>query len=165
MAVIQDARQRTKVYLDTYITAGNLTLDDDVTQATYAVMYAYPPYPLDYEFIEDFRTGEKLADGEDTVDLLFLVDKPISKPSYNHDGTIAIYEESVSIHVQAIDQSTVTAEKLLWKAEDDLRTILLTYPYGSFRSLTVTQDHQIRYGATLIHGFTLTLNYVRAATR
>ena len=166
MVVLEDPRYRMKVYLDTYITAANLTHDDDATVATYAVMYAYPHYPLEYEFMEDDRTGHKLITDTDTIDLAFLIDKPTSKPIYNYDSTIVYYEESIPVHVQAINQLGLTAEKLLWKAEDELRTVFLTQPYavGSVHGLSETREHNIKYGATTIYGFSLTKTYLRGST-
>lgn len=62
----------------------------------------------------DFRTGFK--NSINLIDLAFLIDKPISRPQYDCDGTIYGYDESVPIHVHAIDQPNITAEKMLWKA-------------------------------------------------
>jgi len=162
MVTIQDARYRMKVYLDTYITDANLTADDDATELVNAVMYAYPPYPLDLEFIADYRTGRNPYD---IIDIGFFIDKPTAKARYSSARTIYGYEESIPIHVHCVDRPGVTSELLLWKAEDELRTVLSTYPEQvNWRFISETKDNTLRFGATTVHGFTLTISYVREST-
>lgn len=157
--MVEDSRYRTKDYLDTYIDEDNLTYDDDSTLADYAVMYAYPPYPFIMEFIRDERNPTITLN-----ELLFMVNKPQVVALYNLDRTIYGYEESIPIHVYAVDKPSLTAEKILWKAEAELRRVLETYPYGSVRKLSETRPSRIEFGAFLLDGFTLTLSYVRGTT-
>jgi hypothetical protein len=168
MVTLQDARYRFMVYIVTYFDASAITKDDDTTLADYILMFAYPPYPLTYEFRDNRYTGHKILDPVTVpaVDLIILVDKPTVKPIKNHDSEIIYYEETIPVHVHAIDKTGITAEKLLWKAEDQLRTIFYDYPYAaaSLHVLADTKPHNITYGETEIRGFTLTKTYVRQST-
>ena len=157
-----DARNKMKVYLDTHIVDANLT-DDSAVALVNAVMYAYPPYALDLEFIADGRTGRAPSD---IIDIGFFIDKPTSKAIYDHDSTIAYYNESIPIHVHCVDRPDVTSELLLWKAENELRTRFAANPYasGSMWELSETKDNTIRYGATTIFGFTIICTYLRDTT-
>jgi len=165
--VLQDGRYRTKVYLTTYLVAAQLTKDDDATQASFAIIYSVPPYSMEYEFIRDFRTGAKLGAGADTtIDLLFCIDKPTSKPIYSHDDAIEAYSEDITVHMYAIDQTDITGEYLIWKAEDEVRTAFLDHPFGSacIRTISETTKDDIQYDSTKIFGCKLTFNYLRLAT-
>jgi len=151
---VQDARQRTKIYLDEYLDEDSMTFDNDTTLATYTVMYAYPPYPLWLIFKNPLN-----------YDVVYFIDKPTSTPeSVDWDGSILGYKESIPIHVHALNKTGLTAEKLLWKAEAELRKILEEHPVGSYRSITVTKTNNIQFNGVVFHGFTLTLNYVRDTT-
>jgi len=152
--VATDARYRTKVFLDTYITDANLT-DDAAGALTNTVMYAYPPYPKELIFSDNYSG----------FSVVFFVDKPTSKARYSSAKSIYAYEESIPVHVHAVDKTGVTAELLLWKAETELRTILQTYPdVTNLRILPTVKDHTVREGSTVFYGFTLTFSYVRNIT-
>lgn len=146
----QDARYRTKVYLDAKLNNENLVKDDGITQVSFAVIYAYPPYPLIKEFL---ITG-------DPVDLLFLIDVPTSIPSPSH----ARYNEAVPIIVSCIDKVGITGTLLKWTAENELRRIFEMYPFGSFRSLDHIGGEDQRIGPDILYQTRLILNYRRTAT-
>ena len=51
-SVTTDIRSRTKTWLDTYISAGQIKKDNGSTYANFAIMFAHPDYGLRREFIE-----------------------------------------------------------------------------------------------------------------
>jgi hypothetical protein len=155
MVTIEDSRYRLKLYLDTYITDANITVDDDTTEAYTTVMYAYPPYPMELLFSGNYED----------YDIIFFVDKPISKPRYSSARLIHAYEESIPIHCHCLDKTGVTPELVLWKAEDELRRVLYTYPeQTNWRLLSESKEHNIRSASTTFYGFTLTFTYLREST-
>ena len=154
--VATDARYRTKVYLDTYITDANLT-DDTPAALTNTVMYAYPPYPLELIFSDDYAG----------FGVVFFVDKPTSKARYSSSKSVYAYEESIPVHCHVMTKTNLTPELTLWKAETELRTILQTYPFAaevSVREYGTVQTHTIKEGSTVFYGFTFTLSYLRDIT-
>ena len=119
----EDPRYRTKVYLDTYLTAANLTDDAGFDQVKFIVFFADPDYPVARMFIDKF------------VELAFAVGEPETKAIIDSDGLILGYEENVPVTIYTMDKEGITAEKLKWKAERELRRIVETYPAGSYRRL------------------------------
>lgn len=146
-STFEDARYRTKVYLDTYLLSSNL-LNDISEPVTYAVIYANPNYPLSKEF----------RASSDEVDLLFLIGKPTSELMYG-----VRYTEHVPITVCTIDKTNLTGTKLTWTAEKELRRIAETYPHGSLRSVERISDSEIQLGSTVLYSTTFMLNYRRTA--
>jgi len=147
----EDARYRTKLYLDTYLDNSKLTKDDNATEVVFAVMYTYPNYPLIREFFAE----------ESPVDLLFLIGKPTSEALMQADQTPRGYHERVPIAISTIDKTGITAEKLIWKGEAELRSVCETYPTGSQRKLTATTERTQRLGSTIIVQTEYMLDYVR----
>jgi len=147
----EDARYRTKVYLETYLDNSNLTEDDDWTEVTFIVAYADPDYPLIRVFAE-------------LVDLVFAIGDPDSIPLKNADHSVYGYEEHVPITVWCVDKSGITGTKLKWKAEAELRRILEEHPLGSIRSFERIQDYDQNLGSTVLHSRKFILKYVRDTT-
>lgn len=153
-SVAEDARLRTKKFLEAYIYGPNITKDDNVTVAAHAIMYAYPNYPLIREF--DAAT--------DPVDLLFLIGKPTSEAMMQADQTPWGYHERVPIIIATIDKTGITAELLSWKGERELRRICEAYPAGSQRKLIATTERTVRLGSTVIVQAEYILDYTRDTT-
>ena len=149
-----DARYNTKVYLESYIDPSHVTKDDGTTEAPYAIIYAYPNYPLIREF--DAATNP--------VDLLFLIGKPNSTVLLQADQSPWGYEEHVPITVACVDKTGVSGTRLLWKGERELRIIAEEHPEGSQRSLERTGDRDQRLGSTIIYMTDFILNYRRDTT-
>jgi hypothetical protein len=143
----EDARYRTRVYLNTYLDAPSLTKDDGATLASYVVIYANPNYPLKREFIDK------------TVDLVFCVGTPDSTALPIGVG----YEENVPITVWCIDKTGITGTKLRWKAEAELRRVTETYPIGSLRTLNRLTDNEKNLGSTVLYSVEYVLRYKRYA--
>lgn len=148
----EDARYRTKYYLESYIVNANLTKDDDATQISFIVAFGNPDYPITKVF---------LTKG---VDLVYSIGEPTSEPLLGADQTAYGYTEHVPIRTFCIDKTGITGTKLKWKAERELRRITETYPLGSQRSLERRGDNDKRLGSTILYSTEFILNYRRDIT-
>jgi len=133
-----DPRSRTKTYLDTYLTPANLTDDDGLMLLKFIVCFADPDYPIARVFTDKF------------VDLIFSVGEPNSEPFIDSDKLILGYNEHVPITGFAIDKEGITADKVKWTAERELRRIVETYPLGSFRTLEKRSGNDLKVGSIII---------------
>jgi len=141
---VQDARYRTKVYLETYLS--------DSALPNYIVAYGNPDYPITRVFKEK------------GIDVVFSIGEPNSTPLMGHDQTPYGYEEHIPITIFCIDKSNITGTKLKWQAETELRRVLETYPLGSLRSLERRRDNDTRLGSTILYSTELILNYRRSTS-
>ena len=148
----EDARYRTKVYLDTYITDANLTEDDDTTEVTWISAFGKPKYSI----VRVFTDKE--------VDLIFSIEEPVSTPLMQYDMTTWGYREQVPILTYCIDKPTITGDLLKWKANRELRRVFETYPFGSVRHLTDQTDNDQIIGGTKVYSTKWTFNYRRDTT-
>ena len=152
--MVEDARYRTKVYLEEYITDANLTEDDDSTPVYYIIAYEKPSYPL----VSVFRLKG--------VDLVFSILTPTSEPIFSGDHIIRRYKESVPIETFCIDKGTrITGTKLRWKASEELREVFKDHPTGtSERPLKDEAPNDINLGSTTLYSQHFTFNYYRGVT-
>jgi len=150
----QDARYRTKVYLDTYLDNANLTKDNGETQVTFITCFSNPPYPI-------FRL---FSYAEKEIDLVFAIGDPETTPLMGHDQKPYGYEEKIPICIFCVDKPGITGTKLRWKAEAELRRILENYPYGSLRQLERVRDNDQNLGSTTLYSRELILRYKRSTT-
>lgn len=151
--MVEDARYRTKVYLETYITAANLTEDDDSTPVYYIIAYEKPDYPL----ISVFRLKG--------VDLIFSILTPRTEAKVSGDQIIRRYHERVSIETFCISKShRITGTKLRWKASEELREIFKDYPTGSQRPLRVEEPNDVNLGSTTLYSQRFNFDYLRGVT-
>jgi len=150
-ASTDDPRYRTKAWYDLYITDGNLTEDDGVTQADYLTIFAYPDYPL----IPVFS-----ASGKD-IDLVFAFGMPDSKPMTNYNHTIYGYEENVPVPITTCDKAGITGVNLEWKAQQELRTVAETYFAGSLRQIRSMKPLIQEHGGLRLYTSEYMLNYKR----
>lgn len=152
--MVDDPRDRTKDWLDTYLDNDNVNRDtDNEVPARMIVLYGDSDYPL-------LRVFNKPKN----VDLLFLVSKPDSQPLLSHDHVIYGYRESVPVKIMAVDKTGVDGLKLVWKGEAELRRIAETYPTGSLRLLRLSRDSKTRLGSTTLYSTEYKLSYVRDTT-
>lgn len=147
-----DARYRTKVYIETYWAAANAE-DDAGAALTIRCMYANVPYPLSLE----------LYSGS-TNDVLILLGKAKSTPLIGHDHSAYGYHEQVPITIAAIDKTAVTADKVVTQCETELRRILETYPLGSVRTLDQTRETTEILGSSTLYQIEYLMNYQRDKT-
>ena len=156
--MVDDARSRTKVYLDEYWDPMNTVADNGITLLKTRIIYAFPNYPLIYEFIE--RSIE--------VDVIIAIDQAISKTERDFDGSPYSYSESVPIKIRSVNKSGVTASLAIWQAEAEIRRILETYPLasstGSVRSLERTSPARLLLGQEPLWGADYIMTYERDTT-
>lgn len=145
---VQDPRQRSKVWLDTYLIAGNLTKDDNSTPASYITCWHDPPYPIEKVLVTK------------GVDLVFSIATPESEGLPVGVG----YIEHVPITVFTIDKTGITGNKLRWKGESELRRLAETYPTGSLRRPWERMTpNEKSLGSTTLYSVKYVLPYKRYA--
>ena len=153
--MVEDARYRTKVFLEAYLENENITLDNGETQATVLVCYANPPYPLTRLFSVDGKN----------VDVMITVDTPESKPMLDVAKYTIGYIEHIPVTINCVDKTGITATNLRWKAETELRRIVEEHPFGSLRIWSVMKPQDVRLeGSMVIHRVTYVLMYMRDTT-
>ena len=150
--MVDDPRYRTKLFLEAYLTAGNLTKDDDATLISFIVAFGEPDYPITKVF---------LTKG---VDLVFSIGDPTSTAEIGHDQTPHHYNELVPITVTAINKTGITGEKLRQKAINELRRIAEENPTGSQRAMQEERSVERRLGSTILYQQVFMLNYRRDTT-
>jgi len=156
--MVDDARYRTKDYLETFFSAlsyrltTNLTLDDNSTLAKYIVAFGNPDYPM----VKVFK--------DKGVDVVFSILPPTSTARLGHDQYAIGYDEEVPIEIWCIDKRFVTGTKLKWKAEAELRKIVEENPLGSWRNLGSARPNDKNFGSTILHGVRVPLFYRRDLT-
>ena len=143
-----DARHRTKVYLEEHVNNANLTEDDDSTTVKFIVAYAFPDYP----WLRVFQ--------DKSVSLVFAVDTPETEALPVAVG----YLENVPITIWCINKAGISGTKLRWKAEAELRRVAETYPVSSLRTLTRLTDNEKNLGSTVLYSVTYNLRYKRYVT-
>ena len=154
---LQDPRQRTRVYLLTYLDTvtypelGYIYLDDAETEVEYAVMYAKPNVPL-----------KLLYYGNKNYDVIFCVGEPDNTPKPDWTGATYKYTEQVPVSICAIDKDGLTATLALWQAERKLRTIVETYFLGSLRTLRRTKPAQRDLGGFFEYQADCEITYQRS---
>jgi hypothetical protein len=117
---VQDARQRTKVFLDTYLTAANMKMADGVTLLDTHVMYDDHILPLHKLFTDK------------NLDAIFSIGTATSRPLWNFEHQTYGYIENVPITVYAIDPvGSNEGTKTRWTCEAELRRIVETNFGGS----------------------------------
>lgn len=150
----KDPRERTKVYIDTYVRDAQLTLDDDSTQAEWACIFSDPSYPLIFEF----RVSPILLD---PVFGLYVVEMPNSTADLDFDNTPYGYTEHVPIHIITVDSTACTGTALNWKMEAELRYVCENNPEGSQRSLEFSRKLDRNLGGMWLYDRLFTLTYWR----
>ena len=155
--MVDDSRDRIKVYLDNYWTPANTLKDDGVSQLGTEIMYAWP----DYSLILEFKAPS-------VVDVIVAVDQATSKANLDFDGYPFSYRESVPMKIRSVNKSGVTAALAIWQAEAEIRRILEAYPIasptGSVRSLERTVPARLLLGQEPMWGADYILNYTRDMT-
>ena len=149
-----DARSRTKVFLDTYVvTPATIMEDNGTTPATVIVQYSNPPYPMIKVFL-----GK-------SVDAVFNIDIPQSEAIVDSDGQTIGYNEKVPILIQTVTKPGVTGDLLLWNCAEALRAAVEAHWIGSFRSLTVAASPKSQnMGGWILYGLGAVLTYERDVT-
>lgn len=147
---VTDVRYRTKVWLDSHITAGNIKKDDGSTNANFGVLFSNPDYSLKREFVTN------------TVDAIGYVSAATSKPLHAQDKKPYAFEESVTITLCAINKTGITATNLLEQFEQEIRHVATGYPLGSIRQIESTSYKTEEISGLQLFTTTITLRYKRA---
>jgi hypothetical protein len=153
--VSQDARQRTKTYIETYDTPANITKDDGTTEASYIVQFEKPPYPLKKVFFDPKN-----------VDGIYTISTPTSEALVDWKKEPYAYTETCPIEISATSKQGITGDKFRWKLEAELRLITETYPNvaGTYciRSLERMTPQDRDMGLWKLHTIRYNLRYKRA---
>ena len=151
--MVDDGRYRSKLYLDTYLVANNMKEDDTVTNATTHVMYANPNAPMSLHFF-----------GTKNLDAIFTIGHPNTVVSHGFNLKPYKYREEVPINVYSVNKTGLTAVKLLWQCELELRGIAYSYPggTGSIRVLNRSVPADDYKGGFFLYSVETLLAYTRA---
>lgn len=153
--MVYTAQKNTKTWLDAYLTAGNMTEDNGVTNATFITAYDLPDYPLSRVFIEK------------AVDIAFSIGQSAATVIMDSDHYPIGYRESVPITIYILDKTGITGIKLMAKVEAELRRIAETYPTslpGSLRRVSKTTPKSVLVGGTYFWVIEYALDYKRDLT-
>ena len=146
-----DPRYRHRLYLNAYITAANITKDDNITQAPIITQFEKPPYPLKFIYF-----WPKYQDG------VYTVLTPTATPLVDYTETVYAYDEAVPIEISCVSRpGTITGDLLRWKMEHELRNVVEENPYpGSIRHSLIRVTATDRdVGAFKLHTVTYLLRY------
>ena len=113
---LSPARHKTKEFIDDYCRDAQLTKDDDSTEASWACIWANPPYHLHHEF----RAAANAVQG------LYVLSKEVKTPLIGIRKTAHHYALSVPTHILTVDSTDCTGEFLAEKMEEELEYIYRT---------------------------------------
>lgn len=157
--MVDDARTRTKSFLDTYLTAANMLKPDAVTPLSFHVQFAAPEIPLIWLF-----------EGKSN-DVLFILETAESEPVVDWEGSVSGYKEKVPILIYTKDNPTVDGRKARWQCEAELRRVVETYPLtvtsaviSAYRNLQRMGDAEQNMGAWTLYSVKYVLSYQRGTT-
>ncbi len=149
-----DPRSKIKGWMEnatTGVSASAITKNDGSTQASYAVIFEKPDYPLELEF----RAPSAPVQG------LYVLGEPVETPVFK-GGIISSFKGAVPIHVNTVHSNACGGEQLKWKMEAELRRIMKDYPSGSLATPTSRRSTPIMLGSTPLFDSVWTLNYQRS---
>jgi hypothetical protein len=148
-----DARYRTKLWLETYLTAANMKLDNGSTNASTIISFDHPPYycPISQVFLTK------------NVDGIFSIGKEPVQALYTHDHYPYAFIESVPISCYTVNKAGLTATNLLEQMEQEIRHVATDHPLGSIRSIEVIRHPTPEnIGGVMLYSSTVTIHYLRA---
>lgn len=149
-----DPRSKVKAYLDLRVTDANLTKDDDATQASWAAIFESSRYRLAWEF----RAASSPVQG------LYVVGQPTSVPLLGASRSPYGYEETLPIHVCAVNSKDCGGEQLMWKMDAELRSIVQDFEIGSACNFTTRTPNTMSLGSDILYNITWDLQYRRGLT-
>jgi len=151
--MVEDARYRQKVFLETYISPLNIHKDDGETHAGVEIMYWEPNYPMILEF-----------KSPSVVHGIYAIGTPESEGKRSGDQVIRRYRERTPIVIITMDRTDVTGTLLNWSMEAELRRICELYPTGSQRSLERGRNLDLDLGTTKLYQREVIMDYWRGTT-
>lgn len=151
--MVDDARYRQKVFLETYIDQNNIVKDDGETQAGVEFMYWEPNYPL----VQEFKAPS-------VVHGIYAIGTPESEASRSGDLIIRRYHERVPIVLITMDRTGVTGTLLNWSMNEELRSICEAHSTGSQRNLERGRNLDLDLGTTKLYQRETIMDYWRGTT-
>lgn len=148
-----DPRSRHKIWLETYLTAANMKLDNGSTNASTIISFDHPPYycPISQVFLTK------------NVDGIFSIGKEPVQALYTHDHYPYAFIESVPISCYTVNKAGLTATNLLEQMEQEIRHVATDHPLGSIRSIDVIRHPTPEnIGGVMLYSSTVTIRYLRA---
>lgn len=153
-SVKTDPRNRQKIVIDTYYTAGNVKLDDNATNATTATCFDGATYPI----TRVFTTKD--------VDVLGVISRGTSTTLYTDwffGHKPYAFEEEVIVDIYAVNKTDVTATRILEAYEQEIRRIYTSYDaYTNVRDLNTITPEKIDLGYTYLYHTAVSIKYKRA---
>lgn len=146
-----DPRYRMKVWLDAYLNNANLLKDNGSTQVSFITMFDGADYPLSRVFTDK------------QVDLVYSIGESTSKGLYSQSKSLYGFVETTPINICCIDKTGITATRLKWQAEAELRRVCETYPFGSLRLMDTRRDTTQTSGSIIIYQTEFMLTYKRVS--
>jgi hypothetical protein len=150
--MVDSAQNRTKVFLDTYVTGTGITKDDGITQAPIIKAFDLPDYPLSRVFIDK------------AIDVIFSIGQATSSALIDSDHYPLGYREHVPISVFAMDKTGITGIKVLEKAEAVMRAAFEANPIASLRRVSGMKPLTERIGGAYLWACEYSLDYERGLT-
>jgi len=150
-STLKDPRERTLTWIEEKFEWANVT-DDNGNAVTYLECYDEADYPFPVLFIDKYR-DVVLAVGNPTVEVL-----------RNADKTIDSFRETIPITCYVADKHDLTATKIKWLVERELRRIANAYIFASVRLIKSGKIETQFMGAETLHSWTWLLEYVREIT-
>lgn len=147
-----DPRSRHKIWLETYLTAANMKLDNGSTNASTIISFDHPPYycPISQVFLTK------------NVDGIFSIGKEPVQALYTHDHYPYAFIESVPISCYTVNKAGLTATNLLEQMEQEIRHVATDHPLGSIRSIDVIRHPTPEnIGGITLWSFTIVIRYKR----
>jgi hypothetical protein len=148
MSTLEDPRERTLTWLETYWTPTNV-LDDNGNSTIGLMMFEDADFPLELIFIDL------------TADYILTIGDNDLTPLRNADKTVSSYRENIPITVSLINKESLTAVEVIWKVERELRLVAETYIFGSVRAIANRETTTRLLGREKIYSFTYELSYTR----
>lgn len=149
-SAITDVRYRQKDFLNTYLSAADITKDDGVTLAPYLLSFSKPDYPITMVFVTK------------GMYLVFSIDNGESEGIIGADKAAYAYHESVPIELFAINRADCTAINLIEKGFSELKRILEDYPTGSIRKMGKITETTEYTNAPILYSQKCVMEYTRA---
>jgi hypothetical protein len=145
---LNDPRERTLAWLNSHFTIANVT--DDNGNSTHGLFTLEGfDFPVEMLFIDLM------------ADYVVSIGDPEMQPIRNADRSIDSYHEVIPITVSLVDKADLTAVKVKWLVEREIRRVAETYVFGSVRQVNSRLDNTRLLGTERLHSFTYQLSYVR----
>lgn len=148
--MVEDARYRQKVFLETYLNRGNIVKDDGSSMAGVEFMYWEPNYPMILEFKPP-----------SVVHGIYALGTPESEARRSGDQVIRRYHERCPVVMITMDRTDATGTLVNWSMEAELRRICELHSTGSQRNLERGRNLDLDLGTTKLYQREVIMDYWR----